>query len=275
MKNAVFFSRAKKDVHSPRLLALLGNTPLRHEFCYYCVDPNPVTKKRNEDLLSLLDVTKVPTMYVNGEKYVGEEAFVWLQGKMRQLQGAGYREEFSGGAFPPGRDEPMYIGTEGGYSESGFQGGGGGGFQAGGFQGGRPQMVPPPGMLPGVGHVPQVGGFGSNVNPAGQSPMPGNGQDTGLQGNAMDCSFAEPFAPTDITGINSTALDRNQLSRLLTPVNTKNEDGTARSDALLEKYIMMREQQVPTPQTPGGQGIPGMGGMQMNQMAIPQMQMPR
>ena len=307
MKNSVFFSRAKKDAHSPRLLALLRNTPLKHEFCYYCVDPDPTTKKRNDDLLSLLDITKVPTMYVNGEKYVGEDAFLWVQAKMRQLQGAGggerYVEDFAPGVGKS-YDEPMYTGTGGGYGESTSycppQQQQQPGFQSGGMQG-RPPMVPPQGMLPGVGHAPQMGGFagmglgGNGMRPPPPpGPMGPNGGGSALQGigtagsdggggglmaGGADSSFADPFSPTDITGINSMGLSGDDLMRLLTPKQTKNDDGTAKSDDMLKRYMMERDADVPQAQSPNGGmqgggmqgGMPGMRGMQMSQMAIPQM----
>lgn len=80
MKNVIFFSKSSKDVHSPELIKLIKESPFVNHFHFYCTDPDPQTRKRNTDLLEILEIEKVPTMYVNGQKYVGlEESLDWLQ----------------------------------------------------------------------------------------------------------------------------------------------------------------------------------------------------
>jgi len=85
MKNVVFYSNYKRDINSPKLLALIKTMPFAKEFFYFCIDPDPVTRKRNEPLLFILDVVNVPTMFVNGEKLEGKEAFAWLRQVSQQL----------------------------------------------------------------------------------------------------------------------------------------------------------------------------------------------
>src|SRR6476659_7166121 len=110
MKNTVFYSKSKKDENSPRLLSIMQKMPFATEFIYYCVDPDPVTKKRNDDLLTVLGITDVPTMYYDGQKFVGKDAFDFLRGLAYQLQGGGEEEEY---------EEPMMRGGPpgGGYHQ--------------------------------------------------------------------------------------------------------------------------------------------------------------
>jgi hypothetical protein len=42
---------------------------------FYPVDPDPTTGKRNKELLTILDITSTPTLYINGKKYSGRSAF--------------------------------------------------------------------------------------------------------------------------------------------------------------------------------------------------------
>jgi hypothetical protein len=100
MKNIVFYSKYKKDVNSPKLLAFINATPFAKEFCFVCIDPDPVTKKRNDDLLFLLEVSEVPTLFVNGEKYVGEDAFEWVEHQYLALRNMGRNQA------PPQTIEP-------------------------------------------------------------------------------------------------------------------------------------------------------------------------
>ncbi len=83
MKNIIFYSKYRKDVNSPRLLELLRGTDLAREFHYYCIDENA-----SQDALFLLEVDKIPTMYANGEKFVGDEARQWVVAQLGHMTGA-------------------------------------------------------------------------------------------------------------------------------------------------------------------------------------------
>lgn len=278
MRNIVFYSKSKGDPHSPRLFEILKAMPktFQSEFVYYCIDPDPLTKKRNDDVLHLMGVTEVPTMYVNGEKYVGPDAFEWLLMQYNQLQMA------AGGGVAPGGMGGMYDEP---YPP-----------QYGHHQPTMAEMMQmqqkmPGGMgmsLPGVPQMPQMGGFagvggrmppGMGMGMVAPGPMlPGEagagsgGPRGGLYGGSGgggDSAFADPFAPTDITGINSCGLSTQQM---LTPIQTKSQDTTSRTDYLLEQYAKERDAMLP--QMPPPQTIPGMN-MSMAQMAMPQMQMRR
>lgn len=63
----------------------MGQTPFARTFCFVCIDPDPVTRKRNDDLLNILQVESVPTVYYKGSKLVGSEAFEWLQYEMENM----------------------------------------------------------------------------------------------------------------------------------------------------------------------------------------------
>lgn len=281
MKNTVFYSRSKKDVNSPRFLKIMEKMPFHGEFIYYCVDPDPVTKKRNEDLLTVLGITDVPTMYVDGQKFVGKDAFSWLQMQIHQMQG-GVAGNYPGAATG-GWDEP-YPSQATGYMDRMIdpqqllaqqQ------MQQMQMQQSQPQMP----MIPGVGQMPQIPGLGGRMMPPGREmaqgpsgPMlqgngaAGSGESAGMGGlNAasLDSTFADPFAPTDITGINSCGLSAEQI---LTPIQTKSQDGGSRQDEELKKYAMMRDSMVPQQSVPSN--IPGMN-VSMQQMAMPPMQMRR
>ena len=268
-------------MNSPRFLKIMEKMPFHSEFIYYCVDPDPVTKKRNEDLLTVLGITDVPTMYIDGQKFVGKDAFNWLQMQIHQMQ-AGVSGNYPGSATN-GYDEPYPSEpVGGGYMDPQLLAQ----QQMQHMQQMPPQMAPQmvPGqmpMIPGVGQMPQIPGLGGRMMQPGP-PMTGGGGDMmqgngsagsgdpmgGLNGGSLDSTFADPFAPSDITGINSSGLSAEQL---LTPQQTKNGDGTNRQDEELKKYAMMRDSMVPQQQ----QGtMPGMN-VSMQQMQIPQMQMRR
>ena len=287
MRNIVFYSKSKGDQYSPRLFEILKAMPkgFQSEFIYYCIDPDPLTKKRNDDVLHLMGVTEVPTMIVSGEKYVGNDAFQWLLMQYNQLQGGG---------MPPGAPPGMSGVYDEPYPPQGqhqptmaemMQ------MQQGGMTGIPPGMsAMPPGMmpgmqqaLPGMPQMPQMGGFaamrpgmmggGMGGGGGGGPLLPGDGNAGsggprgglfGGSGGGGDSAFADPFAPTDITGINACGLSPEQI---LTPIQTKNQDNSGRMDYLLEKYAKERDAMVPI----SSQTIPGMG-MSMAQMQMPQMQ---
>jgi len=295
MQNTVFYSKAKIDENSPRVLQMMQNMPFANDFLYYCVDADPVTKKRNTDLLTVLGITDVPTMYIDGQKYVGEAALDWLRMQMYQLQmGNG-----AGAQFDPHSDRQLYESFASQYPPQ----------QQNPYTMGHnvpiASIAHPPQTIPGMGQMTQTGGFpamGMNGRMAppqmgglmGMNGMGGTGQPLpsgpllqgngaagsggpagGLHGGASagllgnDSSYADPFAPTDITGINS--LTGMSAEQILTPIQTKNQDNGARMDEMLKHYSMERESMIPQQQPPT---IPGLN-MSMQQMAIPQMGMRR
>ena len=235
MKNVVFFSRYKKDTYSPRLLAFMKNMPFRREFAYYCIDPHPVTRKRNDELLELLDVTEVPTLYVNGQKFVGEEAFSWLREQAELLQQrehepqTDYYDDYRY-QQPPTRHEEI-----------------------GPLQ--QPHAVPShPGGVSGML------GFASTATggrPPNRTPQHEEPELAAVGGG--DSAYANPFADP---------LGNGQSQQYLAPpIETKNQDSSARMDEELKRLAMERKSLMP-PDGPSG-GLPGFGGRSMQDLQIP------
>lgn len=71
MKDVLFFS--EKCKHSRDLLNSIRDAPFKDKFCYVNVD-----KKRDDDLLKILEVQYVPTMFVGGRMLIGEQVFSWF-----------------------------------------------------------------------------------------------------------------------------------------------------------------------------------------------------
>ncbi len=292
MKNVVFYSKTKKDTNSPKLIKLIDMLPFKNEFFYYCVDPDPKTKERNKELLYILDVEKVPTLFIQGEKLVGEDAFKWVQGYLMGDSGVGsggggmidpYSQMASGGGMQPGYDMQMGgVGMGGGgyppqYDQrlQGFQNPGmdmqgmGGGMGGGmGMQVSAMPDMPPMGMQ-GATRMPMPPGIGSGpfqssgpqmqgVGTAGSGEMGGFAGGSGGGGEG----FANPFIPTDLSG---TGAPNMSVQQLLTPVQTKNQDNSNRMDEALKHYAAQRDAMCPAP-TQSVQGLPGMQGMGMQQM---------
>ncbi len=251
MLNIIFFSRYKRDAYSPRLVAYLNSMPFCKEFKYYCIDPDPVTRKRNDELLELLDVTEVPTLYVQGNKFVGEEAFGWLHEQADQLQGGG-------GQYPQQGEYPQQGAPD--YR-----------YQAGGGRGGQEQFQPQQGpqmasRLPGMGGLPSVGGFAGMATggrmPNGMGMIPQQDELEQLTGGGGDSPYANPFAADALSS------GRINAERFLTPENTKGVDGdrSSRMDEELKRLSMERESLAPQG---GGNGLPGFGGRGMQELQMP------
>lgn len=85
MKDIVFYSKHKRDIHSPKLLQMIKTMPFAKNFSYFCIDKDPLTQKANQDVLYLFEIEEVPTMYVQGKKYKGIEAFEWLEQVYNEL----------------------------------------------------------------------------------------------------------------------------------------------------------------------------------------------
>jgi hypothetical protein len=86
MKDIVFYSKNRIDKFSPKLLEIMKTMPFAKEFAYYCIDNTPNNPNAKKDVMTLFEIKEVPTMYVDGKKYVGPEAFEWLQDISMQLQ---------------------------------------------------------------------------------------------------------------------------------------------------------------------------------------------
>lgn len=69
------------------LLRGLDGVPWASSLVLYCVDPDPTTRKRNKDLLQILEVDKIPCIYTKGRKYVGKQAFELVQQWIDMAQG--------------------------------------------------------------------------------------------------------------------------------------------------------------------------------------------
>lgn len=80
MKDCLFYSSACK--HSRDILNELNGHPLVNSLVFYNVDPDPVTKKRNKDLLTILDITATPTLYYSGKRYKGIHAYNMIRHMM-------------------------------------------------------------------------------------------------------------------------------------------------------------------------------------------------
>lgn len=264
MKNVVFYSKYKQDTNSPQLLAMMKNTPFAREFVYFCIDPDPVTKKRNKDLLTILEVTEVPTMYVDGQMYVGDDAIRWLQIQLQQLQGA-YREQQDPYAGQYRQQQDPYAGQ---YQP-----------QQQPMQSQYPGGQMPQNMMPGMGGAPQMGGFpgggrlppgiGSNMDAGPQLPgvgFAGSGEGPGglMGGSGGDSGFAPLSMPPSLTpGLNSGQMSPQQL---LTPIQTKGNENGGGMDRALEQFAASRdaEQNSMMPQQPPGgmQGFRPPAGLQ-------------
>jgi hypothetical protein len=79
MKNVLFFSDRCR--HSAEFMKAIQNAPFRKEICYINVDT-----KRDDNLLSILEVDRVPTLFVNGRMMVGDQVFHWLEDALGATQ---------------------------------------------------------------------------------------------------------------------------------------------------------------------------------------------
>src|SRR5215210_1514818 len=70
---------------SKNLLNKLMNLPLANELAFYSVDPDPVTKKRNVDLIKILEINYTPTVYFAGKKFEGKAVFDWVEAMMNAI----------------------------------------------------------------------------------------------------------------------------------------------------------------------------------------------
>ena len=75
MKDVVFFSN--KCVNCKEFLNTFLQMPFKDSFCYISVD-----KRKDDDLMKILEVEYVPTIFVGGKMMVGSQAFLWLENQL-------------------------------------------------------------------------------------------------------------------------------------------------------------------------------------------------
>lgn len=252
MKNVVFYSKLETDPHSSVLLSILEKMPFAGQLCYYCVNP----KKINKDLLTILEINDLPTMYIDGVKLVGNEAFEWLREQVQKMGGERERQRppqtVTREQPPPAR--PSYYDEE---PDERYM-----------------SSAPPPRSqhgLPGMPQVPHMGGFAGNearmAPPSGGGmmrhgtgsggPIIGSEDDGGMGlaggSGASDSNFANPLEPVDITGI--SRMSQEELVRSITnPIEHKEDESAMmnRTNQMLEQYTRERESMVPeAPMLPG------------------------
>jgi len=240
MKNVVFFSRYKKDTYSPKLLAFMKRMPFRREFAYYCIDPHPVTRKRNDELLELLEVTEVPTLYVDGTKFVGQEAFEWLREQAALLQGSTSARQQQSDPY----DDYQYQ------------------YQHQPQPGGEDQMpMSAPGPAAGVMGLSSTATGGRIPNHLSHPPSLQNDEALSPVGGG-DSPYANPFAADPLNG------PKMSPQQFLTPLETKNQDSSSRMDDELKRLAMERKSLMPQ-DGPGQGGLPGFGGRSMQDLQMP------
>jgi len=61
------------------LIKEMEGLPMVESMVFYPVDPDPTTGKRNKDLLTILEITSTPTLYIKGKKYSGKNAFEFVR----------------------------------------------------------------------------------------------------------------------------------------------------------------------------------------------------
>ena len=71
MRDVVFFSN--KCANCKEFLNTFLQMPFKDSFCYISVD-----KRKDDDLIKILEVEFVPTIFVSGNMLVGSQAFLWL-----------------------------------------------------------------------------------------------------------------------------------------------------------------------------------------------------
>jgi len=93
MKNVLFFS--DRCEHSQALKQALSGAPFRKDVYYIDVENN-----RFGDLLDVLEVTQVPTLFVNGRMMVGDQAFDWLEDILHELSAGNHGQPAYGQTAP-------------------------------------------------------------------------------------------------------------------------------------------------------------------------------
>lgn len=143
MLDVVFYS--KRCAHSMKLIDTIRKMPFRDAFAYVSVDPDPATGKRNEELFKILQVDRVPTVYVDSKKYPGDEAFQWLNSQImlfrqsqQQSQQPHYNQQQASPLYQPSQFQQNIPVQHSQLQSTQFQ----------------QQIPPPPQINPGGGLVP-------------------------------------------------------------------------------------------------------------------------
>ena len=280
MKDTIFYSRHRKDTSSPKLFQLLERTPFANSFLLYCVDPDKETGKRNDDLLKIIDISQVPTLVYQNEKYVGEDAFHWVREMMMHISGGGGGDmEDSYNHRPPQQyqhqqqqqhqQDPRMRGQEydprmqqGMAQDDRFDQRMASGGNAGG---GRMPVTGMGGMVPGMALDPRAMGLGNESMPPSMQGNGNAGSETigGLQGGSENAaeSYANPFQEVSLTG---RPVDSQNF---LQQEHTKSGGNETAMDHEVKQFSMMRAAQVPNADAPPT--LPGMG-TSMSQMGMQQ-----
>jgi glutaredoxin len=98
MKNVLFFS--DRCEYSAALKKAMSRAPFKKDIYY--ID---VHNERHNDLIDVLDVTQVPTLFINGRMMVGDDAFDWLEGVFEEISGQQYGQPQYG---QPQYGQPQY-----------------------------------------------------------------------------------------------------------------------------------------------------------------------
>ena len=187
---------------SKKLLKHLTELPIASDLLFYSVDPDPNTKKRNTDLIKILEVNYTPTVYFRGQKLEGKAVFDWLDSVIRHTQSQSqgpqqslYHEELSGSMRLP---TPQVTNARG-----------------------PPQQGPPP---PPVQRQPRM-----------EAPQTMDFYQPAAEGGAM---FAE--GSVDMFSLND-AMDPSAFT-LNVPESTRGGDASMRGDDLLKAAEMMAKE---------------------------------
>ena len=278
--NALYYTRSPKGKLSMKAVRLLERLPFANEFIKVEIDKLSNDKEAIRNMMTLLNIKTIPTLYVDGRKYDGEYVFLWLQNQFAELQGGGqqppygYQQQYGDYQQDPyGQQQQPWMGQQPGF-QSQFQNPVGGqqmyqpsgGFQSPGRAPDQTMMMDP---VSGFGGSPGVGGIGSRhpmqgqytggqgmppmmpQMPDGREPFQGNpnisaGQ-SGMGGASFDSQFSSPFEVNSITG---------QVG--LRPIETKHQDNSAAMDAALQQYANYRDASVVVPSRPMGVPPPPM-----------------
>jgi hypothetical protein len=191
MKDIVFYSKSRVDIYSPKLLQIMKTMPFAKKFSYYCIDVDPLNPDSKKDVLNLFDIREVPTMYVEGNKLVGPEAFEWLQEINSQIQRPQQQQVYQQQQGYQQQQQQGYQQQQQGYQQQ----------QQQGYQNQQPQQrqMPSGPMLPDQQQQPFNGGGGGGL---------GTINDSGSNFASLD---------QNITTISGQDFNVNQL----TPVETK------------------------------------------------------
>lgn len=108
MKDIIFYH--EKDVPSQKFMRVFQNSGLENyvSMVLFHVDHPSNLSATTLELLDLLEVDRVPTLYHNGQRFSGAEAFEWVEFQVSHLTGSGPSQ---GVTRPPMSQAPMTPGS--------------------------------------------------------------------------------------------------------------------------------------------------------------------